>query len=101
MAYSASTSSRCSSHRKSDPFRHPALAREPAENRDAHGRMILHIDGAAAPHAALGELGRKRWILPALGLGLHHIKMRREKERSLLSRPFQTRNDISAAGITL
>src|SRR5690606_38513149 len=77
------------------------LAREAAHDGHAHRRVVLHVDGAASPEAAVEDLAGERRMGPALGLDLDHVEAGREQERALPAAAAQPRDDVPAAGRAL
>jgi hypothetical protein len=73
------------------------FAREPRQQRDAHGGVVLHVDGAAAPQAALGDRAGERRVAPLRRVGLDHVEVRGEQERCGLARASQARDHVGAA----
>ena len=54
------------------------LPREPGDERDRHRRMVLHVDGPAAPKAALRDHARERWVAPLRRIRFNDVEVRGE-----------------------
>ena len=67
--------------------RRPVRSRSRTHGQD-HRVHVLHVDRAAAPHAAVGHLGRERVVRPVLRLRRHDVEVsvQRATRRSSLGR---------------
>jgi hypothetical protein len=65
----------------------PERPSEPGQEPDdhgAHGDHVLHVDRAAAPDVAVGQLRRERRVTPPPGLGRDHVDVPVEQQRALV-----------------
>ena len=59
-------------------MRPPALARERRAGHRLGGHLGLHVERAAAPQEAVGDLARPRVVLPLVGVGEHGVDVAEE-----------------------
>ena len=67
------------------------------ECRHEHRHAALHVERAASPHVAVGELGRERRPAPLLAGGGDDVDVALEHERRPAVRPGVARNEVGAA----
>ena len=57
------------------------LGGEAADHADLHRDHALHVDRAAAPDVAVGDVGGERVVRPAVSRGRDHVDVREQEER--------------------
>ena len=81
---------------------HGAGAGEVAHAREDHRVHVLHVDGAAAPDAAVALLPRERVDRPVGGVGRHDVEVAVDAQRARLAvGPGDAHGDADAARVAL
>ena len=74
-----------------------AAAGEREHHREIHRGLTLHVDRAAAPETAVGDLAAEGVVPPALRLGFDHIGVRREEQRPAGAATGDAADEVRAA----
>ena len=79
--------------------RHAALCLRSEERRDHHRHARLHVERAASPYDAVGDLGRKRRMRPLLARGRDDVDVAVEEEWRVAVRAGQPRDEVGSLGL--